>query len=258
MVTGRSLVVIPARLESARLPRKVLADIGGWPMIRHVYTRAQQARLPSDVLVATDSDEVAEIVKSWGGKAVMTSPHCTCGTERIASIVDQLDADIVVNVQGDEPLVDPRLIDQLIEVTAQTGAEVVVPVRKITDLGTLKSLSAVKAVLKQDGTVIYMSRAAVPVIRDVAPDQWLAHQDYWLVVGTASYRKEALIEYRHWEEATLERLEKIEQLRFLEAGKRVLAVQTKFESVAVDLPEDLELVRQLVRDMPHSREGDGG
>ena len=130
---------------------KVLADICGWPMVRHVYQRAKEAELPQDVLVATDSHEIAENVIGWGGNVVMTSPDCTCGTERIASIVDQLDAEIVVNVQGDEPLIEPRLIDQLVQATRESTADMVIPVRRITSLETLMSPNAVKAVLRPDG-----------------------------------------------------------------------------------------------------------
>jgi 3-deoxy-manno-octulosonate cytidylyltransferase (CMP-KDO synthetase) len=241
-----AVVVIPARLESTRLQRKVLADICGWPMLRHVYQRAKEAELSENILVATDSDEVAENVTSWGGNVVMTSPDCTCGTERIASIIDQLDADIVVNVQGDEPLIEPRLIDQLIQATRGSTADMVIPVRKIASLETLMSPNAVKAVLRADGEVMYFSRNAAPFIRDVAQKCWLERYNYWVVLGTASFRAAALREYRDWPESTLEKLEKIEQFRFLEAGKRIASIETDLESIAVDVQEDLELARQLV------------
>lgn len=253
--SNNSVVVIPARLESTRLPRKVLADICGWPMIRHVYERCKQATLPSRVLVATDSEEVAENVKGWGGNVVMTSSDCICGTERIASIVEQLDADTVVNVQGDEPLIAPGLVDQLIRATVETGADMVIPVRKITSLEVLLSPTAVKAVLGRGGDVLYFSRSPVPFIRDVAPKNWLENHDFWVVVGTASFRKQALLEYRTWPEDRLERLEKIEQLRFLAAGKRIATVQTEMDSIAVDVPKDLERARRLVADALSSLEG---
>ena len=252
MSNSRAVVVIPARLESTRLPRKVLADICGWPMIRHVYERAKKADLPEDVLVATDSDEIAENVAGWGGNVVMTSPDCTCGTDRIASIVDQLDADIVVNVQGDEPLIEPKLIDQLIQAARDSAADMVIPVRKITSLETLMSPHTVKAVLRPDGAVMYFSRNAAPFIRDAAPESWLERHKYWLVVGTASFRTTALLEYRDWPESTLEKLEKIEQLRFLEAGKRISAIETDLESIAVDVQEDLELARKLIGELTGS------
>lgn len=254
----RSVVVIPARLESTRLPRKVLADIWGWPMVRHVYHRAKQAQLPADVFVATDSEEVAQNVAGWGGNVIMTSAGCSCGTERIASIVEQLEADIVVNVQGDEPLLEPRLIDQLIQATEQSTAGLVMPVRRITSLETLLSPTAVKAVLGSDGRVMYFSRSAVPFIRDIPQEQWLEQHDYWLVVGTSSFRTRTLIEYRSWPEGPLERLEKIEQFRFLEAGTEVSAIETEFDSIAVDVPEDLERAREIVGELRLSQPGSVG
>ena len=244
--TSKSLVVIPARLESSRLPRKILADICGWPMIRHVYERCQQSSLSSGVIIATDSDEVAENVRSWGGEVIMTSPDCTCGTERIATIVDQLEADVVVNVQGDEPLIDPALIDHLIQAATNSTADMVIPVRKIEDLETLTNPNTVKAVLNSLGRVIFFSRNAVPFIRDLPLEQWLKRNDYWVVVGTASFRRTALSEYVDWPESRLESLEKIEQLRFLEAGKEILAISTQLNSIAVDVPEDLDKARMLV------------
>lgn len=253
MSTSRSVVVIPARLQSTRLPRKVLADICGWPMIRHVYHRARQARLPAEVLVATDSDEVARNVTGWGGNVVMTSPDCTCGTQRIASIVDQLDASVVVNVQGDEPLLEPELIDQLIEAIRESAADMVIPVRKITSLDMLMSPTAVKAVLRSDGQVMYFSRSAVPFIRDLPAERWLERHAYWVVVGTAAFRSRALLEYRDWPEGILENLEKVEQFRFLEAGKQIWAIETQLDSIAVDVPEDLERARKLVAESLNPR-----
>jgi 3-deoxy-manno-octulosonate cytidylyltransferase (CMP-KDO synthetase) len=215
-------------------------------MLWHSYQRALEAKLPAGVMVATDSQEVADVVEGWGGNVIMTSPDCTSGTERIASVIDELDGDIIVNVQGDEPLIDPDLIDSLIEACNQSTADLVFPVRRIDTLEELTSMAAVKAVLLQDNSVIYLSRNAVPLIRDERQENWLNVHDYWVVIGTAAFRKTALQEYRTWQENTLERLEKIEQFRFLENGKRVLAVETDLTSVAVDLPEDLEKVRRIV------------
>ena len=242
----KSIVIIPARLESSRLPRKVLLDIEGWPMVRHVYQRAMQAKLASEVLVATDSEEVATNVASWGGRVMMTGSDCTCGTERIASIAHRFDAEFVVNVQGDEPLIEPDLIDALIGTIQQSSADVVIPVRKIVSLDTLTSPTTVKAVVKDDSHVLTLSRSPVPFIRDVPLEEWLDLSNFWAVVGTAALKKEVLLEYQNWPETTLESLEKVEQLRFLEWGKRILAIETHLDSVAVDVPVDLDRVRQIV------------
>ena len=215
-------------------------------MVRHVYQRASQATLPTEVLVATDSQEVMANVASWGGRAVMTSSDCSCGTERIASIAHQLDAEIVVNVQGDEPLIDPSLIDELISAVQQSQADVVIPIRRIDTHEELTSHTAVKAMVQDDFYVLCMSRSPLPFIRDVPQEQWLDHGKYWVVVGTAAFKQQALVQYQSWPETTLERLEKVEQLRFLEAGKRIYAIETTLESAAVDVQADLDRVREIV------------
>ena len=239
-------VVIPARLQSTRLPWKVLLDIHGHPMLWHVHRRAKQAKLASEVLIATDSEEIAEHVNSWGSRAIMTSPDCSCGTERIASMVDQLDSEIIVNVQGDEPLVDPELIDELIRRASLSDADMVTPVVKITSADVLSSDTTVKVVVREDGTALYFSRSPIPFLRDVEPQAWVQKTNFWLQVGTYAFRRDVLLEYREWPESPLERLEKIEQLRFLEAGKKILTFETQFQSMAVDTQPDLEKVRQIL------------
>jgi len=215
-------------------------------MLWHVYDRAKQAKLPTEVLIATDSEEVAQQASSWGARAIMTSADCTCGTDRIASMVDQLDAEIIINVQGDEPLIDPELIDELGRRARECDADMVTPVIKISDLEVLMSPTTVKVVMRQDGTVLYFSRSPMPFIRDAAPESWIEKNDFWLQVGTYAFRKNVLLEYKGWSESALESVEKVEQLRFLEAEKTIQTFETHFHSMAVDTPEDLEKVRQIM------------
>jgi len=198
MATHNIVVVIPARLQSTRLPGKVLADIHGHPMLWHVYDRAKMAKIPAEVLVATDSDEVAKQVASWGAKAIMTSPACSCGTDRIASIVDQLNADIIINVQGDEPLIDPDLIDELGRRAIESHADMVTPVIKISDPEVLTSPNTVKVAIREDGTALYFSRSPIPFIRDAQPEQWVENGEFWLQVGTYAFQRDVLLEYREW------------------------------------------------------------
>jgi 3-deoxy-manno-octulosonate cytidylyltransferase (CMP-KDO synthetase) len=242
-------------MESSRLPGKILADIHGHPMLWHVYHRIKQCSLPSDTLVVTDSEEIAQRVNDWGGQAVMSSPECSCGTERIASIADQLDGDIVVNVQGDEPLIAPDLVDELIRHCRASDADMVTPVVKINSTETLESDSTVKVVLRSDGTALYFSRSPVPYVRDVARENWMNYANFWLHVGTYAFRREVLLEYVTWPEGPLERLEKLEQLRFLEAGKKILTFQTPHQSIAVDTPDDLEKVRKMMAEMGNGSSG---
>lgn len=246
MVSPRILVVIPARLQSTRLPGKVLADIHGHPMLWHVYHRVKMAQLPLEVLVATDSEEVAKQVDSWGARAIMTSPDCSCGTDRIASIVDQLDAEIIINVQGDEPLIDPDLVDELGRRAIESGSDMVTPVVKITDTEILMSPNTVKVVIRPDGSALYFSRCPVPFFRDSEPAGWVEKTDYWLQVGTYAFTKGVLQEYRQWSESALEKAEKVEQIRFLEAGKTIQTFETKAQTIAVDTPEDLAEVRKIM------------
>ena len=240
------MVVIPARLQSTRLPGKVLADIHGRPMLQHVYDRAKQSKLPAEVLIATDSEEVAQQASRWGAKAIMTSADCSCGTDRIASMVDQLDAEIIINVQGDEPMIDPDLIDELGRLALLSSADMVTPVVKITDPKVLISPTTVKVVVREDGTALYFSRSPIPFIRDAVPESWTEKNDFWLQVGTYAFRRNVLLEYREWTESALEKMERIEQLRFLEAGKTIQTFETHSHSMAVDTPEDLKTVREIM------------
>ena len=215
-------------------------------MLWHVYQRAMQAKLADSVWIATDSDEVHQAALSWGARSLMTSPDCTCGTERIASIADQLGADLIVNVQGDEPMVEPQLIDDLIVAAKASDAEMVTPVIRITDEETLSSATTVKVVRAADGQAMYFSRSAVPFIRDVPRERWAEQGVFWLQVGMYSFTKDVLLEYLGWSEPALETLERVEQLRFLEHGKRIMTIETEFHSMAVDVPADLEKVRMLM------------
>ena len=176
----------------------------------------------------------------------MTSPKCSCGTERIASISNQLDAEIVVNVQGDEPLIAPDLVDELIRQCRLSDADMVTPVVKITSTEVLQSNTTVKVVTRHDGTALYFSRSPIPHIRDVELSKWHTTSGYWLQVGTYAFRREVLLEYLKWPEGTLEMLEKVEQLRFLEAGKKILTFETHHQSIAVDTQSDLENIRDIM------------
>jgi len=242
----KAVAAIPARLQSTRFPRKVLADIHGKPMLWHVCQGVAQAKMIDEIWVLTDSKEVFDAAGSWGVKAVMTAEDCPSGTDRIASVVSVLDAEIIVNVQGDEPLIDPELIDELGRRATMSDADMVTPLVKITDPKILTSATTVKVVITEEGIALYFSRSPIPFVRDAAPEEWVEKSDFWLQVGTYAFRKNVLLEYRHWPESALEKLEKIEQLRFLEAGKTIQTFETHSHSMAVDTPEDLEKVRQIM------------
>jgi len=241
-----AIVAIPARMESTRLPGKVLADINGKPMLWHVYQGASKARRISDVWIITDSQEVYDQASSWGAQVLMTEEHWPSGTARIASVADNLAADIIVNVQGDEPLIKGDVIDSLIEKLEASDADVATPVYPITDVKDVTNPNVVKVVRAADHMALYFSRSPIPHVRDVGPDQWLSASPYRGHAGVYAYRKKVLIEYLQLPEGVMEKAEKLEQLRLLEAGKQILTVEIDYRPNAVDTPADLEKVKKIV------------
>jgi len=241
-----AIVAIPARLQSTRFPRKVLADIHGRPMLWHVYQGVSSAKKIKEVWVLSDSQEVVDQASSWGANALLTSEDCSSGTDRIASVIDSLDADVIINVQGDEPLISSEVIDRLAVAIEGSPADVATPVYPITTLEELTSPNVVKVVRGHDGSALYFSRSPVPHVRDVTIDDWLSRGQFWGHAGVYAYRRSALVEFPNLPVGRLEKLEKLEQLRLLEAGKRFLAVEIDYRPHAVDVPEDLEAVKRIL------------
>ncbi len=243
-------VVIPARLASTRLPRKVLADLGGKPVLQHVWERVARMRRATEILVATDSEEVAMAVTGWGGQFVMTSPECRSGTERIASILDGLKGQFILNVQGDEPFIEATLLDSMAESFAASGGDVVTPVYAIREHAALINPAVVKVVRGADGRAWYFSRSPVPHLRGVPIEQWPARGLHWGHLGVYGYARAKLAEYPTLPECPLESIEALEQLRFLEAGWRIQTVETSYHAIAIDTPEDLARARALLMTVP--------
>jgi 3-deoxy-manno-octulosonate cytidylyltransferase (CMP-KDO synthetase) len=241
-----TVAVIPARLASTRLPRKVLADIHGQPLLWYVWRQVKKARSLSAVYVATDSEEVCTTVESWGGSAFMTSEDCPSGTDRIASILNRIEGDRILNIQGDEPLIDPQLIDGMVEAWGKNGGDLITPVYRIRDLETLQNPNVVKVVRGRDGQAYYFSRHPIPFVRDLPIERWLEKHTFWGHVGVYGYRREVLAAFPSIPESSLESAERLEQLRFLEAGFEIRTVTTDYHPVAVDTPVDLERVRMIL------------
>lgn len=246
--TSRVVVVIPARYASTRLPGKPLVDIAGKPMIVRVAERTLQAESVERVLVATDDERIAKAVRAAGFEAVMTSPDHQSGTDRIAEAVrNENVADIIVNVQGDEPLLPSAMIDQAVQpLIADPSLPVGTLVRKITDAADLSNPSIPKVVLDEEGFALYFSRSPIPHVRDLPLASWLKHTIFYRHIGLYVFRREFLLRYTTWQQTPLERSEKLEQLRVLEHGCRMKAVVTELESTSVDTPEDLDFVRRLI------------
>jgi len=241
----RIVAVIPARYGSERLPGKPLADIGGKPMIQHVVERVRMASLIDDVIVATDDGRIAEAVRRFGGRAVMTDPALRSGTDRIAVVARELpDAALVVNVQGDEPLIHPAMVDEAIRpMLDDPRLNVATLVHRITDPTELDNPAVVKVVLDQQLNCLYFSRSSIPYARDIPADERLARAPYWKHVGLYVFRRAFLLTFATLAQTALERAEKLEQLRILEHGERIRASITEHESLPVDTPRDLERVR---------------
>jgi len=241
-----AIVAIPARLKSTRFPNKVLAKIHGRPMLWYVYQGVSKAELINAVWVLTDSPEVFDAAISWGAKAAMTSEDCPSGTARIASVIDQLDGDIIINVQGDEPLMNSGVVDTMVASLEASDADVVTPVYRIHTADDITNLNINKVVRASDNTALYFSHSPIPHVRDEPVENWASLAPYWGHVGVYGYRRNVLEEYDRLPEGQLERVEKLEQLRLLEAGKKILTVEIDYHPLGVDVPSDLEKVKDLI------------
>jgi 3-deoxy-manno-octulosonate cytidylyltransferase (CMP-KDO synthetase) len=238
------LAIIPARYHSTRLPGKALLDIGGRPMIEHVYRRACAARSIDGVVVATDDDRIAAAVEQFGGAALLTSSAHPSATDRLAELAATMACGIVVNVQGDEPMLDPRVIDDTVAVMQAAKTIEMATAARPLHAGELANPHVVKVVTDQAGFALYFSRAPIPYARDSAAEGISrAH------IGLYVYRRDVLLRLAHLPPTPLERAEALEQLRALEHGIRIKVVPTTYQSVGVDTTEDLERVRNLVKDL---------
>ncbi len=240
----RVLGIIPSRYASSRFPGKALADICGRPMIQHVVERARQARLLDEVLVATDDRRILETVQGFGAKACLTSPAHPSGTDRIAEVVQGLPCDLVVNIQGDEPLLDPPAIDSAVEPLLADSCIAMGTLACPLGVEEAADPSNVKVVVDRQGYALYFSRARIPYMRDGFPAG--LGRPYLLHVGLYVYRRETLLRLAALSPTQLEQRERLEQLRALEHGIRIRVVLTTHGSIGVDTPEDLARVRQML------------
>ena len=237
--------VIPARYASTRFPGKALAEIGGKPMIQHVYERTAQAKLVSRTIVATDDSRIYDAVHQIGGEAIMTSASHETGTDRLAEVAASLDSDIIVNVQGDEPLICPDMIDQAIQPFLEESALQMGTLKtRIKSLHDFLSPNVVKVVTDNLCNALYFSRSPLPFFRDKWKD--LKDESFccgklrcYKHVGLYVYRRDFLLRFASMPPTFLEISEKLEQLRALENGVRIRVVETEFESLGVDTPDDL-------------------
>jgi 3-deoxy-manno-octulosonate cytidylyltransferase (CMP-KDO synthetase) len=231
--------VIPARLASTRLPRKILRSIAGRPMLAWVWDAARACPQLDDLLVATDSEEIAELCRENHWPCQLTSPALPSGTDRVHAISQLVDADIYVNIQGDEPLLKPEHLTALLQPFAKPQVEVST-LKVLCTPENIHNPNAVKVVTAADGRALYFSRATIPYNRDGNPAQ------YWKHIGLYAYRKDALQRFPALPASTLEHTERLEQLRFLENGVSLYVEPTPFDTIGVDTEEDLRLVESML------------
>src|SRR5215475_15296878 len=238
------VIVIPARYGSTRLPGKPLVALAGKPMIERVYERAKLAKTAGRVIVATDDERIVKAVEAFGGEARMTRGDHRTGTERIAEVAAHTEGEIFVNVQGDEPLLDPVAVDTavsaLLEEPAAAIATVAVPIRTPADI---MDPNVVKTVLDFEENALYFSRAPIPWVRDAAHKTHARHLKH---LGLYVFQRDALLEYPTLPQGELERLEQLEQLRWMENGWKIRVAEVEHDAVSVDVPEDIERVEALL------------
>ena len=237
------LGVIPARLASTRLPRKVLRPIAGRPMLAWVYEAAKKCPQLNRVLIATDSDEVADLCHANGWPFQLTSPDLPSGTDRLHAVSQLINADIYVNIQGDEPLLRPEHIASLISPFADQQVEVTT-LKVACTPENISNPNAVKVVTTTDGRALYFSRATIPYDRDARPGE---APQYWKHLGLYAYRKSALNRFPTLPARRLEQAERLEQLRFLENGIHIHVEPTPYDTIGVDTESDLQRVESILR-----------
>ena len=239
----KAIGVIPARYGATRFEGKLLQDLCGKPVIQHVYERAKKARGLNDLVIAADDERILKAVQKFGGKVVMTSKSHTTGTDRLAEVVNAMDVDVVVNIQGDEPLIHPFVIDDLVrEMMADPTLVMATVVKKSHSVEEFKSRDVVKAVVNEKGEALYFSRSPIPTLLTPSGDP---ESYFYKHIGIYAYNKDFLFTFKKLPPSSLEKNERLEQLRALEHGYRIRVIETKFETVGVDTPEDLELARTL-------------
>lgn len=237
--------VIPARYSSTRFNGKVLADILGKPMIQYVWEAAKKAKLLNDLIIACDDERIEEAAKGFGAKVVLTAKGHVSGTDRITEIVNPLDVRIIVNIQADEPLIQPITIDNLARVLLDDSSVSMATVAKrIKSKEEFEDPNVVKVVVNRQGYALYFSRASIPYFRDEkkGPDLSICYKH----LGIYAYSKDFIFINTNLPTSKLEKAEQLEQLRALESGYRIKVIEAEYDSIGVDTPQDLELVRKIM------------
>ena len=244
MSSANVVVVIPARYGSVRLPGKPLVSLAGKSMIERVYERAKRAKRPNRVIVATDDERILTAVQAFGGEARMTRTDHRTGTERVAEVAAHEPGDVFVNVQGDEPLLDPQAVDTAIGALLDEPQAAIATVATLIKVpGDIMDPNVCKVVLDFDDNALYFSRAPIPWVRDTQKTVQVRHMKH---LGLYVFRRDALLEYPTLPQGDLERIEQLEQLRWLENGWKIRVAEVDHDAVSVDVPEDVTRVEKLL------------
>jgi 3-deoxy-manno-octulosonate cytidylyltransferase (CMP-KDO synthetase) len=247
MLHGKKVAaIIPARFASTRFPGKPLVDLGGKPMIQRTYERVKAVKGFDRIVIATDDQRIFDAAMGFGAEVMMTSSEHLTGTDRCAEVLRRLgeEVDYVVNIQGDEPFIEPA---QLEEVAAgfSSGAPILTLIKKITDSETLFNVNTPKVVCDEEGNALYFSRQTIPFLRGVEPSEWLNKHTFFKHIGLYAYRADILPGLSALKPTILELAESLEQLRWVQNGIRIKAIETQFETIGIDSPEDLEKIQKM-------------
>lgn len=243
---GKIVGIIPARFASSRLLGKPLADIGGKPMIQHTYESTLKAKLLHEVIIAVDDEKIAQVVRSFGARVIVTPKDIATGSDRIAYVARNLPyAEIIVNIQGDEPFIEGKMIDQAIEpLFFDKSVDVATLAKRITSVEELKAPSVAKVVFDYNNFALYFSRSPIPYVREAKSNiERISLAEIYKHIGLYVFRRESLFKFTSLPPTDLEQIEKLEQLRMLENGMKIKIVVTDYESISVDTPEDLDRAR---------------
>ena len=227
--------VIPARFSSTRFAGKVLADLGGKPVVQHVWENAKRSTLLNDLVIATDDERIIKTAEDFGAKAIYTSPDQPSGTDRLIEVVNPIEVEVVLNIQGDEPMVRPEMIDDLARaILEDKDVQMATLAKKIEDKSEIENPNVVKLVKDKNDFALYFSRSVIPYPRHETIPVYYKH------LGLYAYKKDFLFEFTNLPKSHLEMTEGLEQLRVLENGYRIKVVETKFDTIGIDTPEDLK------------------
>lgn len=237
----RILGVIPARYASTRFPAKALAEIAGQTMIERVYNQSKKSSKLDKVVVATDNEKIYKHIKDKGGEVLMTSEEHLSGTDRCAEALSltKENFDYVINIQGDEPFIDPRQIDLLASLLLDGQVELATLIKKIVDPQAIHNSNIVKVIANTNNEAIYFSRSPLPYLKNISPNDWFTHHPYFKHIGMYAYREDVLAKITKLAPSSLEKAESLEQLRWIENGFKIKVSETDIESIGIDTPEDL-------------------